>query len=254
MNKQIKVVVVDDNEAVLNEVIRSFGSNESIRVVGNFRSGKEALNYLVSKPYDYDLIILDLVLPEYDGLKIMEELQNQGIKKKIIVTSSIKDDYTIRKIQGLGASYYMLKPIDVKVLEHRVMDIAKENEPFVFEKKYKVEAEVSSLLHDLGIPTHIRGYKYIRDGILLLYNNDNVTTLVTKEVYPHIADKYETTSTRVERAIRHAIEISWARGDIKLMEEIFGNSVDFERSRPTNAEFLSTLADRFRINYLKTMA
>jgi two-component system response regulator (stage 0 sporulation protein A) len=215
--------------------------------VETFNDGKEGLKYLKSKIDDYDVVLLDILLPNIDGITILEELKRNNIHKKIIVLSSFKDDYTIRKIQTLEASYYMLKPIDCKVLEDRLVDILDEQSDIDYQKSESIEINVSSLLHDLGIPSHVRGYKYIRDGVLLLYSSDKMVTLVTKDIYPTIANKYETTSSRVERAIRHAIDICWLRGDLKLMEDLFGNSIDFDRSKPTNAEFLNTIADRFKM-------
>lgn len=171
-----------------------------------------------------------------------------------MVLSSFKDDFTMRRVQALGANYFMLKPVDMDIVNSRIMDLVFHKDEMNLVKANKIEIEVSTLLHDLGIPSHVRGYQYIREGVMLLYANDGVTSLVTKEIYPKIANKYQTTSSRVERAIRHAIEISWTRGDIKLMEDIFGNSVDFDRSRPTNSEFLSTLADRFKLNTKELIA
>lgn len=248
MKKQIRLVAVDDNEVILKEFREYFRNSEDVSVVGSFKNGKDALDYLITHKNDYDVLALDLILSHFDGLKILEELKRNNIEKKIMVLSSFKDDFTIRKAQTLGVDYFMLKPIDLEVIERRIIDL--------YEYKYsknslcseKIELEVSTLLHDLGIPSHIKGYKYIREGVLLLYSLDQNTTLVTKEVYPNIASKFDTTASRVERAIRHAIEISWMRGDLKLMEEIFGNSIDFDRSRPTNAEFLTTIADRFKLN------
>lgn len=248
MNKHVRVVAVDDNDAITSSVKKYFSSNALVDVVGCFKSGKDAKEYLINNPSSYDVVILDVVLPEIDGIKLLEEMKTQKLNKKVIVLSSFKDDYTIRKVQELGANYFMLKPISMDILADRLYDIVNQKDELKLAKKGAIEMEVSTILHDLGIPSHIRGYKYIREGILLLYNSDEVVTLVTKEIYPQIAMKYETTSSRVERAIRHAIEISWTRGDMKLMEEIFGNSVDFDRSRPTNAEFLSAIADRFRLN------
>lgn len=248
MNKQIRVVVVDDNEAVLRSVKWYFDNSDKINIVASFTNGKEGLDYLINRSDDYDLLIMDIILPQFDGIKILEEMKNHKLDKKIIVMSSFKDDYTIRKIQGLGANYFMLKPIENSVLESRILDILNDKNEISLAKSGKIELEISTLLHDLGIPSHVRGYKYIREGVLILYASDETVTLVTKEIYPKIANKYETTSSRVERAIRHAIEISWTRGDLKLMEEIFGNSVDFDRSRPTNAEFLTAIADRFKLD------
>ncbi len=248
MNKIINVVAIDDNDAVLSSVRKYFKGNEVIKVVGCFNNGKEALQYLVNNQTDYDVILMDILMPQIDGLKMLEELNKRKINKKIVILSSFKDDYTIKKAQKLNASYYMLKPIDMKILEERIFDLFVESDEIKYADNYSVEVEVSSLLHDLGIPSHVRGYKYIREGIMLLYTSREVVNLVTKDIYPEIANRFNTTSSRVERAIRHAIEISWIRGDLKVMEDIFGNSIDFERSKPTNSEFLTTIADRLKLH------
>ena len=248
MNKIINVVAIDDNDAVLSSVRKYFKGNEVIKVVGCFNNGKEALQYLVNNQTDYDVILMDILMPQIDGLKMLEELNKRKINKKIVILSSFKDDYTIKKAQKLNASYYMLKPIDMKILEERIFDLFVESDEIKYADNYSVEVEVSSLLHDLGIPSHVRGYKYIREGIMLLYTSREVVNLVTKDIYPEIANRFNTTSSRVERAIRHAIEISSIRGDLKVMEDIFGNSIDFERSKPTNSEFLTTIADRLKLH------
>ena len=247
MDKLIRVVAIDDNEAVLGSVKKYFKGSDKVEVVGVFNNGKDGLDYLLNNTKEYDLILLDILLSQVDGIKILEDLKNSNISKKIIVLSSYKDDYSIRKIQTLNADYYMLKPIDLSILESRMLELFEQVNKFKFKETVNVEVEVSSLLHDLGIPSHVRGYRYIRDGVMLLYESSSMVNLVTKDVYPIIAKKYDTTTTRVERAIRHAIEISWMRGDIKLMEDLFGNSIDFDRSKPTNAEFLTTIADKFKL-------
>ena len=247
MNKVIRVVAVDDNEAVLGSVKKYFKNSEVVNVVAVFSKGDEALKYLVNNTKDYDLLLIDILLPQVDGIKILEEMKSKGIDKKIIVLSSFKDDFSIRRIQMLNANYYMLKPMDLSILESRMLELFEHSNNLKYKETINVEVEVSSLLHDLGIPSHVRGYRYIRDGVMLLYESTSMVNLVTKDIYPIIAKKYDTTTTRVERAIRHAIEISWMRGDIKLMEDLFGNSIDFDRSRPTNAEFLTTIADKFKL-------
>ena len=248
MNKIINVVVIDDNDVVLSSVGKYFRGSTKVKIVGSFNNGKEGLTYLVNNQNDYDVVLLDVLMPQVDGIKMLEELYRRKINKKIIILSSFKDDYTIKKVQKLNASYYMLKPVDMHILEERIIDLYSEDDEVKYANNYSVEVEVSSILHDLGIPSHVRGYKYIREGIMLLYTSKEVTTLVTKEIYPAIANMYNTTSTRVERAIRHAIEISWTRGDLKIMEDLFGNSIDFERSKPTNSEFLTTIADRVKLH------
>ena len=247
MNKEIKVVVVDDNEAVLSSVKKYFNNSELINIVGTFNNGKVALDYLINNSSEYDLAILDILLPQIDGIKILQEMNNNNINKKTMILSSFKDDYTIRRLQSYGVSYYMLKPIDLDILNGRILDLFDEAEKVKYSNDSTIEVEVSSMLHNLGIPSHVKGYKYIREGIMLLYSSEDSMHLITKEIYPEIALKFNTTSSRVERAIRHAIEISWIRGDLKLMENIFGNSIDFERSRPTNSEFLTTIADRLKL-------
>lgn len=247
MNKEIKVVVVDDNEAVLSSVKKYFNNSELINIVGTFNNGKVALDYLINNSSEYDLAILDILLPQIDGIKILQEMKNNNINKKTMILSSFKDDYTIRRLQSYGVSYYMLKPIDLDILNGRILDLFDEAEKVKYSNDSTIEIEVSSMLHNLGIPSHVKGYKYIREGIMLLYSSEDSMHLITKEIYPEIALKFNTTSSRVERAIRHAIEISWIRGDLKLMENIFGNSIDFERSRPTNSEFLTTIADRLKL-------
>ncbi len=248
MDKIINAVVIDDNEVVLRSVSKYFRNSKDVRIVRNFADGKEALSYLINNHDEYDVVILDILLPQIDGIRMLEELKSRNINKKIIVLSSFKDDYTIKKVQRLNANYYMLKPVDMNLLEERIIDLYKETDSLKYEGNYSVEVEVSSLLHDLGIPSHVRGYKYIREGVMLLYTNKEVVSLVTKDIYPEIANKFNTTASRVERAIRHAIEISWVRGDINIMEEIFGNSVDYDRSKPTNSEFMATIADRVRLH------
>ena len=248
MVKQFNVVVVDNNETVLSNVVKHFRDNERIKIVEVFNDGKKALDYLLNNKDKYDLVVLDVLLPYVDGITILEELKNNQINKKTIVLSNFKDDYSIRKIQQLKADYYMVKPIEMDLLEKRIKDLMEEDEKIFIPDNGAIELRISNLLHSLGIPSHVRGYKYIREGILLLYKNSNLVTFVTKEIYPEIAHKYETTTSRVERAIRHAIEISSIRGDLKLMEELFGNSIDFEKSKPTNSEFLTTIADLFKLN------
>ena len=247
MKKAINVVIIDDNNAVLSSVKKYFWSNAVINLVEVFNNGRDGLDYLMRNPNSYDLVVLDILLPQIDGIRILETLKANNITKKVIVLSSYKDDYTIRQVQKLGANYYMLKPFSMESLEKRIIDIMQNESERQKLANNTIEIEVSNLLHDLGIPSHVRGYQYIREGIILIYTKNKPIALVTKEIYPAIANKYETTPSRVERAIRHAIEVSWLRGDIHKMEDLFGNSIDFERSRPTNSEFLTTLADSIKI-------
>lgn len=248
MKGKIKTILVDNSEEVVNSLEEYFNNTSSIEVVKSFKNGKDALEYILSSSQCFDLIIMDILLPEIDGTTILEKMKEDGIKKNVIILSGYKDEKVIRKCMDYNVTHYMLKPVNILALENRIFESYEEGmgENLITSRR-RIDLEVSKILHHLGIPTHIRGYKYIRDSILLIYNNSEYGS-VTKEIYPKIARKYETTSSRVERAIRHAIEVSCTRGDVNLIEEIFGFSVSFEKSRPTNAEFITTLADRFRID------
>ncbi|MBQ6840841.1 MAG: sporulation transcription factor Spo0A [Bacilli bacterium] len=246
MNKMIKAVLIDDNQLVVNNLKTHFNANSSIKVVATFTNGENALEYLTNNSDEVDLILMDILVPGLDGISLLEELKNREIDKKIIVISSYKDETIIKECSNLNVSYYIIKPFSILSLEKRINDIFRTKVTSKNESE-NIDLEISQILHNLGIPSHIRGYKYIRDGIQIIYNNETVS-LITKEIYPQIASKYETTPSRVERAIRHAIEVSWIRGDLSLMEDLFGFSVSCDKAKPTNSEFLSTIADRIKMD------
>ena len=152
--------------------------------------------------------------------------------------------------------YYMLKPFSLESLEKRICEVVNGDSIEVKDntENNKIQMAISKLLHSLGVPSHIKGYQYIRESIYMMYTSKEMLGGITKEIYPEIALRFDTTASRVERAIRHAIEVSWSRGDYDLMEEIFGHSVDYDRAKPTNSEFIATLADRLRIDHNLVMA
>lgn len=247
MEKEIRVFMVDDNQEVVKAVEEYFSSHVSINVVGKASDGEEALGKLIAQKDNYDLIIMDLIIPKMDGLSVLEELKKRNIHKKSIIVTGMNSLDVIKKCTEVGVSYYMLKPFRFDALEKYIIgSMAKVGEGLVISDKDLKQA-ITTLLHSLGIPSHIKGYMYIRDGIDLMYNKPSMIGAITKELYPEIAEKYDTTTSRVERAIRHAIEVSWSRGDYDLMEEIFGHSVDYDRAKPTNSEFIATLADKLRL-------
>ncbi|MDD5865236.1 MAG: sporulation transcription factor Spo0A [bacterium] len=246
MNTSIRAIVVDDNTVAVNNLRKYFNQNDRIKIVASFSNGEEALEYLINNNGEIDLVILELLIPRLDGATLLEEIKSRKLTPKIIVTSGYKDNNIINDCAFYNVCYYLIKPFSILSLEKRINEVF-ESKNLSFSKNNSLDLEISQLLHNLGIPSHIRGYKYIRDGILIIYNNESVS-LVTKEIYPQIALKYETTPSRVERAIRHAIEVSWIRGDINLMEDLFGFSVSCEKSKPTNSEFLTTIADRIKLD------
>ncbi len=247
MKNKIKVLVIDSNESLTKDVEKYFSSHEVIKVVACKNDGEEGLSFILNNVNDIDIIVMDLILPSLDGLFILSELEKRNIHKNVIITTNFRDENVLDEANKLGIDYYMLKPINFMSLEKRILNINMK-QTIQNNKFFNQEAILTDLLHSLGIPSHIRGFNYIKEGIMIVYKNKNAISYITKDVYPQIAEKYDTTPTRVERAIRHAIEISWSRGDINLMEDIFGNSLDVNRDKPTNAEYLTTLADRLRVN------
>ncbi len=243
MRNKINVLVIDNNKSLTNDLEKYFSSHEVINVVACVGDGEEGLSYIINHIMDVDVIIMDLIIPKLDGLFILGELAKRNINKGVIIATSFKDDDIMNEANQYGIDYYMLKPINFSSLEKRILSI-KINKGR--DRIFKGDAIISDLLHELGIPSHIRGYKYIKEGIKIIIKNGNSISYITKDIYPLIAKKYDTTSTRVERAIRHAIEISWNRGDLNLMEEAFGNSLDVNRDKPTNSEYLQTIADRLK--------
>ncbi len=252
----IKVLMIDDNIELINQVKEYFSDHANINVCLEAYDGDEGLKLIKECQSDYDVVILDLIMPKKDGLDVLEEISKIKLNKKIIVVSSYNTDEMIRKVSEYGIDYYMLKPFELSDLEKRIMNCFKvSNSSKTFDIFHNnLQISVTKILHELGVPSHIKGYQYIREGIMLIYDNPSFIGGITKELYPYIANTFSTTVSRVERAIRHAIEVSWNRGNWDLMEEIFGHSVDIDKAKPTNSEFIVTVADKLRLDYCKVGA
>lgn len=250
MKTNVNVLMIDDNENFIRKVSDFFKGHAVINLKYVAEDGNKGLNLIKEHQKDIDLILMDLLISEKDGIEILEEMKNLGIKKNIIIASSYKKEYSIKMASKYDIDYYMLKPFNLETLEKRILEITNEKNIEVPSKQEdnNVHMAISKLLHSLGVPSHIKGYQYIRESIYMMYTSKEMIGGITKEIYPEIALKFDTTASRVERAIRHAIEVSWSRGDYDLMEEIFGHSVDYDRAKPTNSEFIATLADRLRID------
>lgn len=245
-----KIMVVDDNKVMVEMLKEYFLESKTVEVVDEAYDGLEAWNKI--KENSYDCVLLDLIMPKKDGLFVLEQIKENKIKANVIVVTSYNEQETIRNVSEFGVRYFVLKPFDLKDLEKRIMEATRdrrENSVIDFGNN-DAHIKVSKILHELGIPSHIKGYQYIRDAITMVYKDQNLIGGITKELYPEIGKKYNASVTRVERAIRHAIEVSWNRGDWDLMEEIFGHSVDIDRAKPTNSEFIVTIADKMRLDKL----
>ena len=252
---KIKVLVVDDNDMTVNLIMKYFNGSKEIEIIGKAKDGLEAIEKIKSN--DVDVVLLDLIMPNKDGIGVLEYLKKNNINKKVIIMSSYGEEDTIKKLCEYGIKYFALKPFNIDDIKDKVIEVGKSkknNEKLLELSDKNMQIKVTKLLHELGIPSNIKGYQYIRTAILMVYDNPGFIGGITKELYPDISFKFNTSIQRVERAIRPAIEVSWLRGDIDLMEEIFGHSVDIDRAKPTNSEFIVTIADKLRLDMINVKA
>lgn len=248
--ERTRLLIIDDNKSLVDMIKEYFSDHADIRVTLEAYDGAEGFRLIEKKKDEYDIILLDLIMPNKDGISVLEEMKKKEIDKKVIVLTSYNTQDMIRKVSEMGASYFMLKPFELSNLESRIIEVAegiKYGGKSIDLFHNNLQKSITNTLHELGVPSHIKGYQYIREGITLVYQRPELVGGITKELYPEIARKYETTVSRVERAIRHAIEVSWNRGNWQLMEEIFGHSVDIDKAKPTNSEFIVTVADKLRL-------
>ena len=251
----IKVLMIDDNVELVKMVKEYFSDHADINMILEAYDGQEGIKLIKENQSDYDVVILDLIMPKKDGIDVLEEMKKNNINKKIIILTSYNSEEMIRKTSELGINYFILKPFELSDLEKRIInccnDIAS-NKKNIDVHYNNLQISITKILHELGVPSHIKGYQYIREGISIIYERPEVIGGITKELYPDIAKRFSTTVSRVERAIRHAIEVSWNRGNWDLMEDIFGHSVDIDKAKPTNSEFIVTVADKLRLEFHKS--
>lgn len=244
----INLLMVENDESTIKEVKQYFSSISSINIKKVCHDGKNACEELIKNSKEYDVVLLNPVLPKIDGIGVLRTMEEHNINSKVIVYADYNNPNMVKAMYQYDISFYLLKSINMDILKERIEDAVEINYQQYEFIDNSINKKISKLLHDLGMPSHIKGYQYIRDAIILMHNDSNYFNGITKQLYPEIAMKYSTTPSRVERAIRHAIEVSWSRGDYDLMDEIFGHSVDFDRAKPTNSEFLATLADKINLD------
>ena len=258
-SNQIKVLVADDNREFCG-ILRDYFSNEpDFEMVGVCANGMEVLDVLEKK--EVEVLILDLIMPYMDGIGVLEKINelNLRVRPKIIILTAFGQENITQKAVQLGADYYILKPFNLQVLGDRVKQVARDVKlrtdgvtsvstvSMHPASPKNLEVEVTKVIHEIGVPAHVKGYQYLRDAIMLVVDEINYLGAVTKELYPTIAQKYDTTPSRVERAIRHAIELAWDRGDIDKINKFFGYTISGEKGKPTNSEFIAIIADRLRL-------
>lgn len=251
MDKKVKVLLADDSTEFshsCSKVLKGCGFEVIL-------SAKDGISVLTDiDKYKPDVVLMDTFMPNVDALGVMDSLKAKGKQLPVIMVMSGYDNPRLEKevLEG-GASYYLIKPFDFEILAERIAKLTSNNpdltviHSFNNNRNSDLELMITEIIHQIGVPAHIKGYHYIREAIMLAVNNADIINSVTKQLYPAIAKKYQTTSSRVERAIRHAIEVAWDRGDIDVLNSYFGYTIHNERGKPTNSEFIAMIADKLRL-------
>lgn len=255
----INVLIVDDNPVIVETLKDLLKKNSGFTVIGTAGDGEEAIKNI--KLFEPDLVLLDIVMPKVDGIAVMEWISNNtDLKKKpkIIVISALGQEWVNEVAFKHGASYYIAKPFSNDTIISQIemaayQDAINDRKKAVVSRNdyilSNLESEVTKLLHDIGVPAHIKGYGYLRDAIILSVNDASMTNSITKNLYPSVAKINDTISSRVERAIRHAIEVAWNRGNMDIIDELFGYTINSVKGKPTNSEFIALISDKIRIDY-----
>lgn len=252
-----KIIIADDNKELNNMLSEYLGSQNSLYVDKTFQTGKQVLNYLENNYAD--VLLLDIFMPEVDGITVLEELNKNTSKYKkpahTIVFSAFTNEKLMSKASSLGAEYFIVKPIELNsvlnIINQLLRPTVVKNGDIVQLTKPKgeidLDVEITEILHEIGVPAHIKGYLYLREAITMVYNNIEILGSITKVLYPVVAKKFKTTSSRVERAIRHSIEVAWNRGNVDTISQIFSYTISYNKSKPTNSEFIAMIADKLRL-------
>lgn len=252
----LNVFIADDNREFSDLLIEYLEQQPDINIVGSAYNGKDALEFIAKE--QPDILLLDVIMPHLDGLGVLQELNQMRLEKRpkvIMLTAFGQEDITRRAVE-LGAAYYILKPFNMDVLLERIRMLGNSGTPASPlmpqslarpGKRNSLEADITNIIHEIGIPAHIKGYQYLREAIMMVVEDVDLLGSVTKILYPRIAEKFDTTSSRVERAIRHAIEVAWSRNNIDTIKKFFGYTINTERGKPTNSEFIALVADRLRL-------
>ncbi|GAB6139175.1 sporulation transcription factor Spo0A [Halanaerobaculum tunisiense] len=257
-NSTTKVLLADDNKEFCNLLEEYLGQREEFEVVGTANDGTEVLE-IVDK-IELDVLVLDIIMPHLDGVGVLEELHNQDriAEFKVIMLTAFGQEDLTQRVVNLGADYYILKPFDLDKLATRIKQVtnpvANNSQASVVQGQQKqtrnepnIEERITEIMHQIGVPAHIKGYLYLRKAIELVIADIELLGAVTKKLYPAVAEEFDTTASRVERSIRHAIEVSWKNGNIKAINKLFGNSVTSSSGKPTNSQFVAKIADKIRI-------
>jgi len=250
--QRIRVLIADDNREFADLLHEYLQQQDDMQVVGVAYNGLEALELI--EEFSPDIVVLDIIMPYLDGIGVLEQLSGHSLAKrpKIVMLTAFGQESITHRTLELGADYYILKPFDLDILAQRLRQMATgqvlpPRTMTVRDKHKEQDMRVTAIMHELGIPAHIKGYMYLRDAIIMVTSRVELLSRITKELYPAIAEKYSTTPSRVERAIRHAIEVAWTRGNVEFIDEMFGHTVSQDKGKPTNSEFIAMVADKLRL-------
>ena len=251
MERNINVLIANENTDESNEISEKLTNEKNLGTIDKTSSGKEAVSLLQNKKYD--LLVVDLVLSEVDGFEVIEKAKQTNKNIKIVVLSALSSETFIKKTMSLGANYYMLKPINMDVLAKRIDDLFNEEQQDKIliskaDSEKEIEEKITNIFITVGIPAHIKGYQFLREAIKLAMENPDIINSITKKLYPSIAERFDTSASKVERAIRHAIEVAWNRGKIENINSIFGLTVYSNNEKPTNGEFIALVADKMLLD------
>ena len=271
MKEKITVLIADDNPDFAMTLVSYLEKEDDMEVIGIAKDGKEACDMIINT--EPDVVLLDVIMPYLDGLGVLERIAVAKMNKRplCIMLSAVGQAKITQQAINLGAEYYVVKPFDIELLIKRIKDIKyfqpASSQSSLINREIKapyieipqenkkdednLEALVTNVIHELGVPAHIKGYQYLREAIMMVINDIDIINQITKQLYPEIAKRFKTTPSRVERAIRHAIEVAWARGEQASVERIFGYTISAAKGKPTNSEFIAMIADKLRLE-LKT--
>lgn len=261
--KKIKVGIADDNKEFCNILLDYFKDKENIEIVFVTHDGLKTVEAI--KEHSPEVLILDMVMPYMDGLGVLETVNGMDLPSypRTIALSAVGQETITQKTINLGAEYYIVKPFNFDILLKRINQLAGNDSVGDNKLNYakainssrkhnsaeELEIEITNIIHEIGVPAHIKGYNYLRDAIMMVVQDMELLGAITKELYPAIAKKNNTTPSRVERAIRHAIEVAWNRGKIETIDQLFGYTVQHDKGKPTNSEFIALISDKLRLEW-----
>ena len=248
MDSKKKVLIADANESFRRLLTETMRKENDLELVGETGNGQEALQ--LARTAAPDVVIMDMVLAQIDGLELLEELNKLEPKPKTLVLSVFARGNTAELAAAQGADYCMMKPCKTTTVVERIRQVlghSQNTPPAQDEQEQSLESVVTAIIHEIGVPAHIKGYQYLREAIMIAVKDMEVINAVTKVLYPEVAKRFGTTASRVERAIRHAIEVAWDRGDLETLQKYFGFTVSNTKGKPTNSEFIAMIADRLQL-------